>query len=51
MSVMKEQLQRFTLPAGRSNKTLQILPPGGAHTVCGELSAIIRREPGGQREP
>jgi hypothetical protein len=51
MSVMKGQLQPFALSADRSNETLEILAPGGAHTVCGDLSAITRREPGGQREP
>jgi hypothetical protein len=42
---MNEQLQRLALSAGRPNGALQVLAPDGAHTVCGELSAIIRFGP------
>ena len=42
---MNEQLQRLVPSAGRPIGALQILALDGAHTVCGELSAIIRLEP------
>ena len=45
MSVMNEQLQRLAPSADRPSLTLQILALDGPHTVCGELSAIIRVEP------
>lgn len=42
---MNERLQRLAPSANRHNGTLQTLALNGAHTVCGELSAIIRVEP------
>src|SRR5438477_11916601 len=45
VSTMNEQLQRLVPSAGRPIEALQILALDGAHTVCGELSAIIRFEP------
>ncbi len=45
VSTMNEQLQRLVPSAGRPIGALQILALDGAHTVCGELSAIIRFEP------
>ena len=45
VSTMNEQLQRLVPSAGRPIGALQILALDGAHTVCGELSAIICVEP------
>src|SRR5690348_13377968 len=42
---MNEWLQRLAPSANRPNRTLQTLALDRAHTVCGELSAIIRSEP------
>jgi hypothetical protein len=42
---MNERLQRLVPSANRPNGSLQALALDGAHTVCGELSAIIRFEP------
>lgn len=46
VSVMNEQLQGLTPSADRPIGRLQVPAPAGAHTVCGELSAIIRSDPG-----
>ena len=59
---MNERLQQLVPSANRPNGSLQALALDGAHTVCGELSAITRFEPatpktteshrsGGQCEP
>lgn len=45
VSVMNERLQRLAPSANRPNGSLQTLALDGAHTVRGELSAIIRLEP------
>jgi hypothetical protein len=45
VSVMNERLQRLAPSANQPNGSLQTLAFDGAHTVCGELSAIIRFEP------
>jgi len=42
---MNERLQRLAPPANRPNGSLQALALDGAHTICGELSAIVRLEP------
>jgi hypothetical protein len=47
VSVVNERLQRLTLTADRSNRTLQILALDGARAVARDLSAIIRFGPDG----
>jgi hypothetical protein len=42
---MNERLQRLAPSANQPNGSLQTLALDGAHTVCGELSAIIRCAP------
>jgi hypothetical protein len=46
VSVMNERPQRLAPSADRPNGAFQTLALDGLHTVCGELSAIIRCEPG-----
>jgi len=46
VSVMNERPQRLAPSANRPHGSLQALALDGAHTICGELSAIIRLEPG-----
>ena len=43
---MNERLQRLAPSTDRPNGTFQTVALDRAHSVCGELSAIIRREPG-----
>ena len=45
MSVMNEQLQRLTLPACRSNVSLQALALDGTGTVRSELPVSVRFGP------
>lgn len=42
---MNERPQRLAPSANQPNGSLQTLALDGAHTVCGELSAITRFEP------
>jgi len=42
---MNEQLRRLAPSDSQPNGALQVLVPGGAHMVGGELSAIIRFKP------
>jgi hypothetical protein len=44
VSVMNERPQRLAPSANQPNGSLQTLALDGPHTVCGELSAIIRFE-------
>ena len=43
---MNERLRQLALSADRPGGAFQALALDGPPTVCGELSAIIRREPG-----